>query len=401
NFSVKCGGPETTSSFNQIIYERDDETLGPATYYVSSTTRWAVSNVGRFWDNNNSKYTSDSASQASTKTLDSELFETARISPSSLRYYGLGLENGNYTVRLEFSEITILNSPYGWESLGRRVFDIYIQGNLVWEDFDIKKEADGNSFQAVLKNFTAQVSDNYLEIHLFWAGKGTCCIPTAGTYGPSISAISVTRDPTGKKIKIGLILGIVVPVGVVSCLCVLALFYFVQRRKRLHRKKDEELLGIDARPYTFSYSELKAATADFNPSNKLGEGGFGPVFKAWHLHQNNNEVELVDANLSEFNAEEVKRLIRVALLCTQSSPQTRPSMSRAVAMLLGDVEVGAVTAQPGYLMSGWKFNDTTSFMSTDTQTTKTDYSHYTSSSSTRVLTPDRDTKPMLQEIIGE
>ena len=30
---------------------------------------------------------------------------------------------------------------------------------------------------------------------------------------------------------------------------------------------------------TFSYAELRAATEDFNPVNKLGEGGFGTVFK--------------------------------------------------------------------------------------------------------------------------
>ena len=36
------------------------------------------------------------------------------------------------------------------------------------------------------------------------------------------------------------------------------------------------------RPYTFSYAELKGATEDFNPANKLGEGGFGPVFKVSH-----------------------------------------------------------------------------------------------------------------------
>jgi hypothetical protein len=36
------------------------------------------------------------------------------------------------------------------------------------------------------------VSENYLEIHLFWAGKGTCCIPVQGYYGPLISAIHVT-----------------------------------------------------------------------------------------------------------------------------------------------------------------------------------------------------------------
>ncbi|XP_004309346.1 PREDICTED: probable LRR receptor-like serine/threonine-protein kinase At1g56140-like, partial [Fragaria vesca subsp. vesca] len=39
------------------------------------------------------------------------------------------------------------------------------------------------------------------------------------------------------------------------------------------------LLGIDIGPLTFSYSELKSATNDFSPENKLGEGGFGPVYK--------------------------------------------------------------------------------------------------------------------------
>ena len=36
---------------------------------------------------------------------------------------------------------------------------------------------------------------------------------------------------------------------------------------------------MDVKPYTFAYSELKSATQDFNPSNKLGEGGFGSVYK--------------------------------------------------------------------------------------------------------------------------
>lgn len=40
---------------------------------------------------------------------------------------------------------------------------------------------------------------------------------------------------------------------------------------------------MDARPYTFSYAELKTATENFSPSNKLGEGGFGPVYKASHI----------------------------------------------------------------------------------------------------------------------
>ena len=63
---------------------------------------------------------------------------------------------------------------------------------MVLKDFDIRKEAGGISYQAVKKEFTAQVLENYIESHRFWAGKGTCCVPAQGTYGPSISAISAT-----------------------------------------------------------------------------------------------------------------------------------------------------------------------------------------------------------------
>ncbi|KAK7831885.1 putative lrr receptor-like serine/threonine-protein kinase [Quercus suber] len=184
NFAIKCGGPQITSS-NGIVYEWDNETLGPATYYVIDTDRWAVSNVGYFGSSNDAQYTRLSLSQF-TNTLDSELFQTAQLSASSLRYYGLGLENGNYTVSLQFAETAFDNSNT-WKSLGRRVFDIYIQGNLVLKDFDIRKDAGGASFVAVQKEYNAvQVSENYLEIHLYWAGKGTCCVPAQCTYGPSI-----------------------------------------------------------------------------------------------------------------------------------------------------------------------------------------------------------------------
>lgn len=40
-----------------------------------------------------------------------------------------------------------------------------------------------------------------------------------------------------------------------------------------------DFLGMTRRPDTFSYAELKAATGDFNSSNKIGEGGFGHVYK--------------------------------------------------------------------------------------------------------------------------
>ncbi|GMY39563.1 probable LRR receptor-like serine/threonine-protein kinase At1g56140 isoform X4, partial [Fagus crenata] len=406
DFAIKCGGPQITSS-NGIVYEWDNATLGPATYYVIDKDRWAVSNVGRFSDSNSPQYKSSSLSQF-TNTLDSELFQTARLSASSLRYYGLGLEKGNYTVSLQFAETAIQNGNT-WKSLGRRVFDIYIQGNRLEKDFDIRKEAGGVSFQAVQKEYTVQVSENFLEIHLFWAGKGTCCVPSQGSYGPAISAISATpdftptvsnRSPSSKKNRTGLIVGLVVGVGVLSFLSVFVVFYIVRRRKP-PTNDDEELLGIDARTFTFSYAELKTATADFNPDNKLGEGGFGPVYKAWHLHENNRKVDLVDSTLSEFNDKEVERLIGVSLLCTQASPTLRPSMSRVVAMLSGDIEVNTVTSRPGYL-TDWKFDDTSGLMS-DIATKGTDTSHYNSSSASTSMVADVETSPVIasKPMLGE
>ena len=123
-FAIKCGGPQITSS-DGIVYERDNETLGPATYYVTSSQRWAVSNVGYPSGATSSQYKFSSSNDVSN-TVDFRLFQTCRLSASSLRYYGLGLENGNYTVNLEFAEL-VIPSVNRWWRLGRRAFDVYIQ----------------------------------------------------------------------------------------------------------------------------------------------------------------------------------------------------------------------------------------------------------------------------------
>ncbi|KAI4323206.1 hypothetical protein L6164_022831 [Bauhinia variegata] len=594
NFSIKCGGPQITSS-NGVVYEMDNDTLGPATYFVSDTERWAVSNVGFFTRSTNPQYRS-SVSNQFTATADSALFQTARLSASSLRYYGLGLENGNYNITLQFAETAILDTDT-WKSLGRRVFDIYIQGSRVLKDFDIQKEAGGVSYRAVQREFRALVSENYLEIHLFWAGKGSCCIPADGTYGPLIQAISAIPDftpivrnkaPTAKKDRTSVVVGITVGVGVVFFVSIFAVFCIFQRRKH-QRGDDEELSGFDTKPYTFSYSELKNATDDFNLGNKLGQGGFGPVYKgtladgraiavkqlsaashqgncqfvneiatisavqhrnlvklygcciegdkrllvyeylvnksldqalfanclnlnwhtrcdiclgiarglaylheesrlrivhrdvkasnilldrelvpkisdfglaklyddnkthistrvagtigylapeyafcgrltekadvfsfgivaleiisgrpnsdtsleeekvcllewAWNLLENKRVSELVDPRVSEFNEEEVKRIAGVALLCTQTSPALRPSMSRVVAMLSGDVKVSPVTSRPEYL-TDWKFNDVTS-LTTDITERESNASYNNSSSVNSSIVGSVETLPL-------
>jgi hypothetical protein len=150
----------------------------------------------------------------------------------------------------------------------------------------MQKAANGSSIRVIQRVYKANVSENYLEVHLFWAGKGTCCIPAQGTYGPLVSAISATPDfiptvknklPSKSKKNIVIIVGAIVGAGML-CILVIAILLFIRRKRK--RAADEEVLNsLHIRPYTFSYSELRTATQDFDPSNKLGEGGFGPVFK--------------------------------------------------------------------------------------------------------------------------
>ncbi|KAH0897285.1 hypothetical protein HID58_046853, partial [Brassica napus] len=276
DFLINCGGPQIRSVTGEI-FEREDEELGLALSFVSDRQRWAVSSVGLYARSINYVWVVNS--------LDSELFQSARHSSSSLRYYGLGLENGGYTVTLQFAEIDILGSN-SWRGLGTRYFNIYVQGRLVEKDFAIRRTAGDSTVRAVQRKYKANVSENYLEIHLFWAGKGTISIPIIGTYGPLISAITAKPDfkPTvanrplsKKKYRTGTIVGVIVGLGLLSIFTGVVIFIIRKSRKRY--TDDEELLNMDVKPYTFAYSELKNATRDFNPSNKLGEGGFGTVYK--------------------------------------------------------------------------------------------------------------------------
>lgn len=54
-------------------------------------------------------------------------------------------------------------------------------------------EEAGGARKGITKTFdNIFVNGSTLEIHLYWAGKGTNSIPDRGIYGPLISAITVT-----------------------------------------------------------------------------------------------------------------------------------------------------------------------------------------------------------------
>ncbi|KAL5564118.1 hypothetical protein UlMin_027282 [Ulmus minor] len=276
---INCGGKEVT--INGTTYEDDTDRAGPSSFFQRSN--WAFSSTGYFPDDD----VEDSLTLANSSRLSithPELYMSARLSPISLTYYAFCLGNGKYTVRLHFAEIMFTDDKT-YSSLGRRVFDVYVQGKLVLKDFNFADEAGGVG-REVIKKFPAVVSRSTLEIRFYWAGRGTTGIPDRGVYGPLVSAISVDPDfippsppsaENGNSISVGTIVGIVVAGVLVVLLVIGILWWKCCLRQKSTLEKD--LKGLDLKTGKFTLRQIKAATNDFDAANKIGEGGFGSVYK--------------------------------------------------------------------------------------------------------------------------
>uniref|UniRef100_A0A6N2LKH1 non-specific serine/threonine protein kinase n=1 Tax=Salix viminalis TaxID=40686 RepID=A0A6N2LKH1_SALVM len=308
SFHINCGGKAATIEGN--LYEEDTDPAGPSSFYQRSN--WAVSTTGHFMDDdrNPDSYIWTNSTKLSANT--SSLYMDARLSSLSLTYYGFCMGSGNYTVSLHFAEIMFTNDNTS-SSLGRRFFDIYIQGKLVQKNFSIQNEAGGVG-KAIIKNFTAIVTGGALEIRFYWAGKGTTGLPVRGVYGPLISAISVTPDfkppsENSSSTSAGTVVGIVVA----AVFLILGILWwkgcFGQKISMRH-----DLKGLDLNTGKFTLKQIKAATNNFDPANKIGEGGFGPVYKGLLLDGTIIAVKQLSSKSKQGNREFVNEIGMISAL---------------------------------------------------------------------------------------
>ncbi|KAK7831720.1 putative lrr receptor-like serine/threonine-protein kinase, partial [Quercus suber] len=167
----------------------------------------------------------------------------------------------------------------------------------------------------------------------------------------------------GKKSRLGLIVGIAVPVGVVSVILIFAVICMKQKSHQYYGEADGRIVAV---------KQLSVASHQ-------GRGQFITEISTTSAVQHRNLVilygcciegdrhllilRLVDPTLLEFDENEATRVMAVSLLCTQASPNMRPPMSRVMAMLAGNIEVRIVTLKPSYL-TNWNFKViTSSFLS--------------------------------------
>ncbi|CAN1809209.1 Probable LRR receptor-like serine/threonine-protein kinase RFK1 [Linum perenne] len=268
---VNSGGKDLTIKENEtdILYEGDAQMLGgTARYFLNEQSYWGISSTGDFLDDNdyqNTRYTVATQSPSIP-----ELYSTARIAPISLTYFHYCLENDKYTVRLHFAEIVFTNDRT-YTSLGKRVFDVYIQGKVVLKDFNVEDKAGGAQRPLVVPISNVNVTDNVLEIRFYYAGKGTTRIPDRGVY-----ACSKLGGGGGKKATVYAIVGVV---GALSLgIVILGALWWkgcLPGKCAKRRGSDED----DLPKGTFTLKQIRAATNNFDHVNKIGEGGFGPVYK--------------------------------------------------------------------------------------------------------------------------
>ncbi|CAK9871532.1 unnamed protein product [Sphagnum jensenii] len=197
---------------------------------------------------------------------------------------------------------------------------------------------DNNNFNGVLDlqiNLTkhlvfgtliSMVNNNIIQLNPSWesgiyspvllGGNPCCSIVTSENptiyqqqncrYNSSTIPIVIYQSYNSHELhkKLAWILSTILPCfAFLSGIIFIIIYWKYHKNMSAFREIQEEFAKQQVQPILYSYNVLKVATKDFHPSNKLGEGGFGAVYKGILLDGTHVAVKLLNKShqqVSEF-----------------------------------------------------------------------------------------------------
>ncbi|KAK4755043.1 hypothetical protein SAY87_008800 [Trapa incisa] len=132
-----------------------------------------------------------------------------------------------------------------------------------------------------------------------------------------------------------IIIIVVVAASISLCIIIIGVFFFCRRKQRKSIQNnveiEDEIRTAESLQYDFAI--ISAATDNFSEENKLGQGGFGYVYKVWRNWREGTVWNIIDPSLGSGQRSEIQRCIHTGLLCVQENAISRPTMASVVMML--------------------------------------------------------------------
>ncbi|CAK9268847.1 unnamed protein product [Sphagnum jensenii] len=195
---------------------------------------------------------------------------------------------------------------------------------------------DNNNFTGVLDlqiNLTkhlvfgtlmSMVNNNIIQLNPSWEsgiyspvllGGNPCCSIVASKnptpnqqqncrYNSSTIQIVIYKSSNSHELhkKLAWILSTILPSFVfLSGIIFIIIYWKYHKNMSAFREIQKEFAKQQVQPILYSYNVLKVATKDFHPSNKLGEGGFGAVYKGILLDGTHVAVKLLNKSHQQVN----------------------------------------------------------------------------------------------------
>ncbi|PWA35293.1 Chitinase II [Artemisia annua] len=125
------------------------------------------------------------------------------------------------------------------------------------------------------------------------------------------------------------------------------------RRRRVIIAKVKKLMSkgksSDHNQQVISFADISEVTNCFSKENKLGEGGYGPVYKAYVLLKEGSALEFIDPSLDDTSSSfKLIRCMHVGLLCVEEKWIHRPSMLEVSAMLRNEHANVPIPKRPAF-----------------------------------------------------